>query len=367
MSVRESNPALRGVGGLLLAASLLLGCTAEVAETENVDTATAELLIDHPTSIADFESVALAWPEYAGLWVEGAEEEAPVIYLARTSESFEPLARAQADAPIIYIDVQFSMQELNAAFEAVLESDEMDDSIAFGAYIDPRLNRIVLEPGLDADEVLTDPDVIAYRLGVASDMIVVEEPITVSTTALAGGYAAGGCTGGYPVKKAKSGGGYYYGLLTAGHCSDSAFTSASCTYYGASYGKVTATGIDRQIHRNKSGSCSLTRRLKNGVVYKSGYSSGYNGQSIRRLGKTTGTKSGTIYNNSWYYGGTDGPWTLSSTSLACAGGDSGGPWYTSASWPLGITRGVVSYSNGTKRCFASKISKALSGTGYGIY
>jgi streptogrisin B len=340
----------------------LAGCQAEMVEEEGAGPLPDQILLADPSTVEAFERAAEASGDYAGLWVEGEEEGQPTIYIARTSAAFEA-AFQLTDAEVVFVDADYSLGQLNAELEQVLAADRADDRIAFGAHVDPRRNRVVVQPELAAPEVLTDHAEVAGRLGVDPAMLIVDEPIRVSTTSIAGGYyAAGGCTGGFPVKKSNGAGGYYYGLLTAGHCSNSSFSATSCNYYSASYSAVTAGGVDRQVHRAASGSCSPTRRLSNGVYYNSGYSSGYTGQSIRRYGLTTGTRSGTIYILNWYYAGTDGPWILSSTGLNCQGGDSGGPWYTSGAWPLGITRGTTG-----DRCFASKIGYALYGTGYSIF
>jgi hypothetical protein len=319
-----------------------------------------ELLLARPSTIEMFETEARRRGDFGGLWVEGDDGDRPIIHIARTSAAFAPTLRS-TDAEVVLVDVEWSLAELEAELARVLEADRYDDGISFGAYVDPRINRIVLEPGLDAPELLTDRAVIAERLGANPEMLKIDEPIRVSTTGIIGGdYSAGGCTAGFPVT-CPFFGGVIHGALTAGHCSDSGYYASGCNFDGASWPAVTAGGVDRQVHL--SWGCGPTRRLVNGVYYSSQTSNGYTGQSIRRYGRTTGTRGGTIHTLNWYYAGVDGPWILSSTGLNCAGGDSGGPWYTYyGKNPLGITRGTTG-----ERCFASKIPYALYGTGCWVY
>jgi hypothetical protein len=354
---------------IVAVAAVLAGCSAETVEDESVGLpAPTELLLEDPSSVHDFDEALAQDPQYAGVWVEDDDLGNPVIYVGRTSDTFEPIAPEHADAPIVYVDVDYSLQELNAEFERLLEADRVDAFIAFGAYVDAPRNRIAVQSDLEAEEVLGDAEQIAGRTSVNVDMIVVDEPTSLHEAALAGGHPAGGCTGGFAVKKYNQGTGkYMYGLLTAGHCGNSAVTSNGCQLKKAIYNKYDVdTGVDRQIHkRAKVAGCKPTTKLGNGVRHvKGGASSGHTGQKIARYGKTTGTKKGKIHTLNWYFNG-NGPWILSTKSMYCQPGDSGGPWYTRGTnkWPLGLTYAYTSDG----RCVASKVMRDVSGTGWWIY
>jgi streptogrisin C len=235
-----------------------------------------------------------------------------------------------------------------------------------GGFANEKATEIVIDVlAQDATRIARVADMlgdIPIRLNVLSGPIVQH--------AMGGGHLdSGNCTTGFTVKRT---GTTTTGITTAGHCPNvnSSYTgadgSATTTFQAESWGAST----DYQWHTasntnqakftyQKSGTTWSTRTLT-GRRLQSSTSAGNN---ICHYGATSNYSCGDVLSTSYqpvYSGACNGATTCtatyitvgppsSGTGLACAGGDSGGPWFVSTV-AVGVHKGGASSGSSIGQC-----------------
>jgi streptogrisin C len=167
------------------------------------------------------------------------------------------------------------------------------------------------------------------------------------------------CTTGFTVRHDPTG---VTGVLTAAHCPNTLTYTQPVT--GPSYELTAQGGKDdsNQDFQWMTGSHAEYPQFWDGQYYRTVVAevqrANMEGDWVCHRGKTTGTSCGTVTNA--YYdpgpecgpenGDCDASWVrVDGPNLACAGGDSGGPWYSGGT-AYGIHKGGLSLGTGQGEC-----------------
>jgi streptogrisin D len=185
-------------------------------------------------------------------------------------------------------------------------------------------------------------------------------------TFLAGGNAiyTGGsrCSLGFNVRS-----GDIYFAITAGHCTNVGATwNDGTTTFGSRTGTSFPTN-DYGIIRYNASYTVHPGRIANGQEITSA-GNAFVGQSVRRHGSTTGTRSGTVtgLNATVNYGGGNVVYQTIKTNVCAERGDSGGPLY-SGTVALGLTSGGSGNCTTGGTTFFQPVPEVLSRYGVSIY
>ena len=280
-----------------------------------------------------------------------------------------------------------TLQELQSAISTNLGSLSKLLPTMFGVTADERTGEIVIEVKASAAEA----PVVISKAGAVTELL--GHPVRIrpmdaiqSKHSVRGGVSLqGACTTGFVVQVGTS-----KGPVTAAHCPD------SLEYQDAVEGSahpITATAFrddashdvqwanatslalpqfyaDTNVPRVLTGKRLQSSTTVGSTVCHRGATSGYSCGSVESISYTP-TKPATATSPNPYYCGASDNLTCASTwvqvggsSLRCAGGDSGGPWFASQT-ALGIHTGGVTNSTGT--CFSAwyMSTDRLSGLGTG--
>ncbi|SCG53105.1 streptogrisin B [Micromonospora echinaurantiaca] len=229
-------------------------------------------------------------------------------------------------------------------------------------HVDAASGRVVVV----ADSTVSRAEIAKIRqsAGDKAGAVRVERASGVFRPLLAAGDAIYGggyrCSLGFNVV---SGNTYYF--LTAGHCGDVANTwytnSSQTTLIGATVGS-SYPGNDYALVRYDNASLS----------HPGGFSvaDAYVGESVKRTGSTTGTRSGTVtaLNVSVRYIGQGGGKVsgMIQTNVCAEPGDSGGPLYD-GSKALGITSGGSGDCRSGGTTFYQPVREAVNAYGVTVY
>ncbi|MFE0646086.1 S1 family peptidase [Streptomyces sp. NPDC058877] len=220
-------------------------------------------------------------------------------------------------------------------------------------YVDRAAGRVVVT----ADSTVTDEALAKIRNAVGADSraLRVQRTPGVFTPLLGAGDAIYGngyrCSLGFNVR---SGSTYYF--LTAGHCGDVVKTwyanSAQTTLIGPTVGS-SFPGNDYALVRYDNASLSHTGGFTAADAYV--------GESVKRSGSTTGTRSGKVtgLNATVHYSGGGTVRGMIQTNVCAEPGDSGGALYD-GSKALGITSGGSGNCSTGGTTFYQPVPEALA-------
>lgn len=272
-----------------------------------------------------------------------------VTGLVASSAMFMPPA-APAPQP------HFTDDQLSAVTHAVKQSGVQGAAW----YVDDAADKVVttVDSTVSADEVAT----IKRAAGANARAIRIEHATGVFRPLLSAGDAIYGgryrCSLGFNAVKA---GTYYF--LTAGHCGKVAKT----WYTNASHATLIGPTVDYSFPKNDY---ALVRYDNPSLSHPGGYTvaDAFVGESVKRTGSTTGTRSGTVtaLNVTVRYqgGGTVGG--MIQTTVCAEPGDSGGPLYDGTK-ALGITSGGSGDCKSGGTTFYQPVREAANNYGVTVY
>ncbi|MEU3480751.1 S1 family peptidase [Streptomyces sp. NPDC033754] len=220
-------------------------------------------------------------------------------------------------------------------------------------YVDRAAGRVVVT----ADSTVTDAGIAKIRAAAGTDAgaLRVQRTAGVFKPLLGAGDAIYGsgyrCSLGFNVR---SGSTYYF--LTAGHCGNVANTwyanSAQSTLIGATVGS-SFPGNDYALVRYDNTSLSHTGGFTAADAYV--------GESVKRSGSTTGTRSGTVtgLDATVHYSGGGTVRGMIQTNVCAEPGDSGGALYDGTK-ALGITSGGSGNCSTGGTTFYQPVPEALA-------
>lgn len=280
----------------------------------------------------------------AGLWIEHEPEYRIVVRLAGTEPVPDGFQTAVQDSPLPVVfetGALVTKQELLTLVDSVTERLMATIPGLMGIDIDVKTGEIVLfvynEGGLKAATGLQLLK-IQDELGQAMRIEELNAPMEDGHTR--GGAALSTCTSGFVVESGSTPNGF----VTAGHCGD---TQTYFEYGGTSYAATFQSEIrdanqDVQWHTTSHteyphfyASSTSSYRTVTGLKNRSDQAAG---NYVCHRGKTSGYSCGNIQSTSYkptYTNACNGVtcssvWIrVTGASLACAGGDSGGPWFNS--------------------------------------
>ncbi|WP_406860013.1 S1 family peptidase [Streptomyces sp. HUAS MG47] len=239
--------------------------------------------------------------------------------------------------------------QLARADAAVLKADV--GGVAW--HVDRAAGRVVVT----ADSTVSDTELAKIRDTVGADAgtLAVQRVPGVFKPLLAAGDAIYGsgyrCSLGFNVRSGST-----YSFLTAGHCGDVAKTwyadSAQTTLIGPTTGS-SFPGNDYALVRYDNTSLSHTGGFTAADAYV--------GESVKRTGSTTGTRSGTVtaLNVTVHYSGGGTVRGMIQTNVCAEPGDSGGPLYD-GSKALGLTSGGSGNCSSGGTTFYQPVTEALA-------
>lgn len=190
-----------------------------------------------------------------------------------------------------------------------------------------------------------------------------------------GGGDLGNCSSGFNLRYPTDGTKRH---STAGHCAASASTRTYCNQ-GSDGGCTDVSrvwahdGAYGDLGYYTTGGFGATRTFYytwSGKRYADGQDPYPRvGDGICKFGQTTGRTCTTVFDADHSFDGTS---HVTVTNMlngsGCSGGDSGGPYYFTASYAYGIHMGVVKYSDGTLwRCAFTHVKWLEAARGYRIY
>ncbi|WP_254705913.1 S1 family peptidase [Streptomyces vilmorinianum] len=228
-------------------------------------------------------------------------------------------------------------------------------------YVDRAAGRVVVT----ADSTVSDADIAKIRktAGADADALTVERTPGVFAPLLGPGDAIYGsgyrCSLGFNVRD--SAGAYYF--LTAGHCGDVVRTwyanSAQSTLIGPTVGS-SFPGNDYALVRYDNASLAHTGGFTAADAYV--------GESVKRSGSTTGTRSGTVtgLNATVHYSGGGTVRGMIQTNVCAEPGDSGGALYDGTK-ALGLTSGGSGNCSVGGTTFYQPVPEALAKYRVSIY
>ncbi|QIP87209.1 S1 family peptidase [Streptomyces sp. Tu 2975] len=220
-------------------------------------------------------------------------------------------------------------------------------------YVDRALGRVVVT----ADSTVSDTEIASIRSAAAADAgaITVERTPGVFKPLLGAGDAIYGsgyrCSSGFNVRRGST---YYF--LTAGHCGDEVRTwytnSAQSTLIGPTVGS-SFPGNDYALVRYDNTSLSHTGGFTAADAYV--------GESVKRSGSTTGTRSGTVtaLGVTVHYSGGGTVRGMIQTNVCAEPGDSGGALYDGTK-ALGLTSGGSGNCSTGGTTFYQPVTEALA-------
>jgi streptogrisin B len=227
-------------------------------------------------------------------------------------------------------------------------------------YVDEASDRVVVtaDRTVSAAEIAT----IKRRAGASAGAIQVKRTAGVFALLLSGGDAIYGggyrCSLGFNVVKGST---YYF--LTAGHCGKVAKT----WYTNASHSTLIGPTIDYSFPGNDY---ALVRYDNTSLSHPGGFTAAnaYVGESVKRTGSTTGTRSGTVtaLNVTVRYVGGGIVREMIQTNVCAEPGDSGGPLYDGTK-ALGITSGGSGNCRSGGTTFYQPVPEAANRYGVSVY
>ncbi|HEX6682311.1 MAG TPA: S1 family peptidase [Candidatus Limnocylindrales bacterium] len=278
-------------------------------------------------------------------------------------------------------DLGYSEDELAAAKEETHQALRKDPEVAHVASsydlrtgtivvrVQPHANRGIQTERINAVKASGNPRI--RRTTQVTDAIEVHD----HDSYIRGGGDLGSCTSGFNLKYRTNSTKRH---STAGHCATSANTRSYCNQ-GSDGGCTTVTRVWwntttwGDIAYYTTGAFGATRTFYYNWSGKR-YADGQDpypraGDGICKFGQTTGRTCTTVYDADTSI---DGRSHLTVTNMlhgtGCAGGDSGGPYYFTASYAYGIHSGGVRYSGGTYyRCAFTHVKWLGEARDYLIY
>ncbi|WP_018353253.1 S1 family peptidase [Longispora albida] len=235
----------------------------------------------------------------------------------------------------------------------------LDPGVAGTAWsVDVAGSRLLVEldPALSGQRLAKVLDAVA-RSGGAATTAWLPGPITTLTS---GGDAIYGgqyrCSLGFNVRS-----GTTYSFLTAGHCTDIAGEWFSDGQHRTKLGDTAGgsfPGNDYGIVRYTNTSITISGTVGGQDIASA--AEAFVGESVKRTGSTTGTKSGTVtgLNATVHYSGGGTVKGMIRTNVCAEGGDSGGPLYD-GSKALGLTSGGSGNCQSGGTTFYQPVTEAL--------
>jgi streptogrisin C len=302
---------------------------------------------------------------FAGGWTQHMPTYRVVLaFTADTPESRLAVDLASgAPAPVwIRTDAQYSLADLARARDDLAASLAAERDVIVDADV-PNGALWIIHTGVDED-LSTRISAASRRSEVPVNEQIVPVPETPAHTY--GGMKLSSCTTGFTARDNNTG---LDGFITAGHCGDTQ------TYYemdGTSYGTTFKNDWwdpwrDMQFHTTSHVEYAKFQTTTGTLRSVSGWRGRADqqlGDYVCHRGKTTGYSCGTIVSKTHApsYAGACGGQTcqpvwikVEGSSLACWGGDSGGPWF-SGKTALGIHSSNSSSGTAKGECYFSVYS-----------
>ncbi|WP_242112517.1 S1 family peptidase [Luteimonas aquatica] len=318
----------------------------------NLQAGTAELI----------ESLRSAYRDrVAGIYVEYAPAPRVVVRLAGAAPVSPRLVAVGAD--MVAVDFQsgaaHTQRELQGIVDRNIGALKSRLPGLQGLYADEKTGDVVLYVTGEAADASARQAAASALLGVPARIKTLPAPVVEQAVRGSGHLTT--CTGGFVVKHTATGN---TGLATAAHCGNSqsytgldgatstmTFQSESYTASDDAQWHTTSAADEPKFYASATSLRTLTGRRTQASTAV--------GNNICHYGKTTGYSCGDVVSTS-YSNVTCGATTCASTyialeppasgtGLACAGGDSGGPWFISTV-ATGLHKAGSSTGTGIGQC-----------------